>query len=143
MNLDVKKLFEEPSLIQITTWARGVIENKDARDVVFALANAGSKEGKYVQAWENYVDLPIELASLFAHTPGLVMSRLLSKYVYENEHPDVVVLTNEGSSKGKRRIARYEAGWCVNSQHKKRPGIHFEVFKGHDLSWNDRVHRCD
>ena len=26
MNLDVKKLFEEPSLIQITTWARGVIE---------------------------------------------------------------------------------------------------------------------
>ena len=75
MNLDVKKLFEEPSLIQITTWARGVIENKDARDVVFALANAGSKEGKYVQAWENYVIFPIELASLFVHTPELAMSR--------------------------------------------------------------------
>ncbi|MFY9382986.1 MAG: 2-oxoacid:acceptor oxidoreductase family protein [Acetomicrobium sp.] len=121
MNLDVKKLFEEPSLIQITTWARGVIENKDARDVVFALANAGSKEGKYVQAWENYVDLPDRVGVPVRAYARISDEPLLSKYVYENEHPDIVVLTNEALVKGNDVLEGMKPGGVLIVNTKRDP----------------------
>ncbi|AKX94385.1 hypothetical protein MOTHE_c15920 [Moorella thermoacetica] len=46
--MSTKDLFAEPNLKQITVWARGVVMNKDARDIVVALTEAAAKEGKYV-----------------------------------------------------------------------------------------------
>ncbi len=100
MDYEAEKLFEEPGMIQITTWARGVLQNKDARDVVFALANAASKEGKYVQAWENYVDLPDRVNVPVRSYAKISPKPIESRYIYENENPDVVVLTEETLVKG-------------------------------------------
>ncbi|WP_459999605.1 oxalate oxidoreductase subunit delta [Paradesulfitobacterium aromaticivorans] len=94
------KLFEEPGLKQITVWARGVYENKEARDVVVALTEAAAKEGKYVQAWENYVDLPDRIYVPVRAYGKISDQPIESKYVYENETPDIVVLTEETLVKG-------------------------------------------
>ncbi|MDI6601948.1 MAG: 2-oxoacid:acceptor oxidoreductase family protein [Thermoanaerobacteraceae bacterium] len=121
MEYDVQKLFEEPGLIQITTWARGVIQNKDARDVVFALANAASKEGKYVQAWENYVDLPDRVNVPVRAYARISPNPIESKYIYENENPDVVVLTEEGLVKGNNVLKGLKPGGVLIVNTKRDP----------------------
>lgn len=95
-----ENLFEEPGLKQITVWARGVYENKEARDVVVALTEAAALEGKHVQAWENYVDLPDRIY-VPVRAYGKISDQVIeSRYVYENEVPDIVVLTEETLVKG-------------------------------------------
>lgn len=93
-------LFTEPGLKQITVWARGVVMNKDARDIVVALAEAAAKEGKYVQAWENYVDLPDRVYVPVRAYARISTDPIESKYVYENETPDIVILVEETLVKG-------------------------------------------
>ena len=43
---------------EITVWTRGVTMDKEGRDVANAFAKAARKEGKHVQAFDNYEDLP-------------------------------------------------------------------------------------
>ncbi|SMB98680.1 oxalate oxidoreductase subunit delta [Thermanaeromonas toyohensis ToBE] len=95
-----KDLFAEPGLKQITVWARGVVMNKDARDIVVALAEAAAREGKYVQAWENYVDLPDRVYVPVRAYARISTDPIESKYIYENETPDIVVLVEETLVKG-------------------------------------------
>ena len=98
---DVKKLMEEPTLRQITVWARGVLQNKEARDVVVILCNAAWKcEGKYVQAYENYVDLPDRIYVPVRAYARVSDKPIETKYIYENEDPEIVVLTEETLVKG-------------------------------------------
>ncbi|APC08798.1 oxalate oxidoreductase subunit delta [Neomoorella thermoacetica] len=98
--MSTKDLFAEPNLKQITVWARGVIMNKDARDIVVALTEAAAKEGKYVQAWENYVDLPDRIYVPVRAYARISSDPIESKYIYENETPDIVVLVEESLIKG-------------------------------------------
>ncbi|NLO89157.1 MAG: pyruvate ferredoxin oxidoreductase [Clostridia bacterium] len=94
--MDVKKLFEEPTLRQITVWARGVLQNKEARDVVVILTNAAWKsEGKYVQAFENYVDLPDRIYVPVRAYGRIADEPIESRYQYENADPEIIVLTEE------------------------------------------------
>jgi oxalate oxidoreductase subunit delta len=98
--VDAKELFAEKTLKQISIWTRGVLMNKEARDVAVALANAAAAEGKYVQAFDNYVDLPDRV-----HVPVRSYARISdepieTRYIYENERPDVVVLVEESLVKG-------------------------------------------
>lgn len=101
MSVDLKKLFEEPTLRQVTAWARGVLQNKEARDVVVILTNAAWKsEGKYVQAFENYVDLPDRIYVPVRAYARVSDEPIESKFIYENEDPEIVVLTEETLVKG-------------------------------------------
>ena len=43
---------------QITVWARGVVQDKEGRDIANGLASAAGKDGKFTQSFDNYVDLP-------------------------------------------------------------------------------------
>jgi pyruvate ferredoxin oxidoreductase gamma subunit len=95
-----ENLFEEKGLKQITVWARGVYENKEARDVVVALTEAAAQEGKFVQAWENYVDLPDRIYVPVRAYGKISTEEIESRYVYENEVPDIVALTEETLVKG-------------------------------------------
>lgn len=97
---DPRELFKEEGLVQITVWCRGVLENKEARDVAVSLAAAAGREGRYVQAWENYVDLPDRVNVPIRAYARISPHPIESKYVYENEEPDVVVLTEETLVKG-------------------------------------------
>lgn len=101
MSVNIKELFKEPSLRQVTVWARGVLQNKEARDVVVILTNAAWKaDGKYVQAFENYVDLPDRIYVPVRAYARVSDEPIESKFVYENEDPEIVVLTEETLVKG-------------------------------------------
>lgn len=98
--LDARELFAEKTLKQASIWCRGVLQNKEARDLAVALANAAASEGKYVQAFDNYVDLPDRV-----HVPVRSYARIAdepieSRYIYENENPNAVVLVEESLVKG-------------------------------------------
>lgn len=95
-----KELFVEKGLVQITAWSRGVIMIKESRDTVVALANAAGKEGKFIQAWENYVDLPDRVNVPVKAYARISPNPIESKYIYENEEPDIVVLVEETLVKG-------------------------------------------
>ena len=43
---------------EITVWTRGVTMDKEGRDIANAFARALEMEGKFVQAFDNYEDLP-------------------------------------------------------------------------------------
>ncbi|WP_227765388.1 oxalate oxidoreductase subunit delta [Zhaonella formicivorans] len=118
---DVDKLFEEPGLKQVTTWARGVYENKDARDVVVALTEAARKEGKYVQAFENYVDLPDRIYVPVRAYARISTDPIESKYVYENDAPNLVVLTEETLVKGNPILEGMKPGGVLVVNTKRSP----------------------
>lgn len=98
--LNLSDLSHEENLVQVTVWSRGVTMIKEARDTAVALASAAAKEGKFVQAWENYVDLPDRVNVPVRAFARISPSPIESKYVYENEQPDIVVLVEETLVKG-------------------------------------------
>lgn len=89
------ELFFEPTLKQITTWSRGVILIKDGRDVSFLLGEGGRADGKFVQAYENYVDLPDRINVPVTSFARIADEPIDSKFLYENSAHDVVVILEE------------------------------------------------
>lgn len=122
-----ENLFEEPGLKQITVWARGVYENKEARDVVVALTEAAAAEGKFVQAWENYVDLPDRIYVPVRAYGKISDQEIESRYVYENEEPDIVALTEETLVKGVNILEGIKPG-TVLIVNTKRPARYLFKF---------------
>jgi pyruvate ferredoxin oxidoreductase gamma subunit len=124
-----KDLFAEPGLKQITVWGRGVYENKEARDVVVSLTEAAALEGKYVQAWENYVDLPDRIYVPVRAYGKISSNPIESKYVYENEAPDIVVLTEETLVKGIDILAGIKPNATLIINSKRAPEYLFKFIK--------------
>lgn len=128
-------LFKEPGLIEITTWARGVYENKDARDVTVVLTEAAKKEGKYVQSWENYVDLPDRIYVPVRSYGKISPNPIKTIYVYENFEPNIVILTEETLVKGVNVLEGMQPGGTlvINT---KRPFDQLKKYLDKDLIKN-------
>ena len=77
---------------EITVWASGVVQDKEARDVAQCLAAAAAKEGKHVQAFDNYEDLPDRVYVPVRKYARISDAEIEEKYQYENHHPEIVVL---------------------------------------------------
>lgn len=122
-------MFAEPNLTQITVWGRGVYENKEARDVVVSLTEAAALEGKFVQAWENYVDLPDRIYVPVRAYGKISPNEIESKYVYENETPDIVVLTEETLVKGVDILKGIRPGAVLIVNTKRSPEYLFKFIK--------------
>ncbi|WP_425060313.1 Oxalate oxidoreductase subunit delta [Sporomusa carbonis] len=85
---------------EVTVWTRGVTLAKEARDTATLLAKAGSLEGKYVQSFDNYVDLPDRINVPVKSYARVSPEPIETYYEYENYRPDVVVLAEETLVKG-------------------------------------------
>lgn len=85
---------------EITIWASGVTQDAEARDTANCIAVAASKEGKYVQAFDNYVDLPDRVNVPVRKYARISSEEIQEKYLYENEHPNIVVLVEPTLIKG-------------------------------------------
>jgi len=85
---------------EITVWTRGVVKDKEGRDVAQALAQAADKEGKYVQAFDNYVDLPDRVNVPVRKYARISDQEIEMRYDYENERPEVVVVVDATMVKG-------------------------------------------
>jgi oxalate oxidoreductase subunit delta len=85
---------------EITVWTRGVVMDKEARDVANAFAQAAKMEGKFVQAFDNYEDLPDRVLVTTRKYVRVSDKEIEMKYLYVNEHPDVVVIVEPTIVKG-------------------------------------------
>ena len=80
---------------EVTVWTRGIIMDKEARDVANAFAQAGKAEGRYTQFISDYVDAPDRTNCLIRKYARLSEKDIEFKFIYENPAPDIVVLMEE------------------------------------------------
>jgi len=85
---------------EITVWTRGVVMDKEARDVANAFAQAAKMGGKFVQAFDNYEDLPDRVLVTTRKYARISDEEIEMKYLYTNSHPDVVVIVEPTIVKG-------------------------------------------
>lgn len=85
---------------QITVWARGVVQDKEGRDIANGLARAADKEGKFTQAFDNYVDLPDRINVPLRKYARVSDEEIEERYEYENAHPEVVIVADATIVKG-------------------------------------------
>jgi Pyruvate/2-oxoacid:ferredoxin oxidoreductase gamma subunit len=87
-------------ITEITVWTRGVVMDKEARDVANAFAQAAKMEGKFVQAFDNYEDLPDRVLVTTRKYARISDEEIEMKYLYTNAHPNVVVIVEPTIVKG-------------------------------------------
>jgi len=96
---------------QITVWTRGVIMDKEGRDVANAFAQAAKMEGKFVQSFDDYEDLPDRVLVTTRKYCRISDEEIEMKYLYQNAHPDVVVAIEPTIVKGINVLrGMYEGG---------------------------------
>ena len=80
---------------ELTVWSRGIIMDKEARDVSSCIAAAARTLGYYADNVSDYVDDPDRTNCLVRRYARFGDSPIVDRFVYENPHPDWVVLVEE------------------------------------------------
>ena len=80
---------------ELTVWSRGIIMDKEARDVSTCIATAARKLGYYAENVSDYVDDPDRTNCLVRRYARFSDEPILDRFVYENPDPDWVVLIEE------------------------------------------------
>ncbi len=88
------------SYTELTVWTRGIIMDKEGRDIVNSVSAAARQEGKHAQAMENYVDNPDRTNAPTRKYCRVSDSVLENELTYENERPNIVVLVEGTMVKG-------------------------------------------
>jgi oxalate oxidoreductase subunit delta len=74
--------------------------DKEGRDVINIFAQAAKMDGKFVQPFDNYEDLPDRVLVTVRKYVRLSDEEIEHKYVYTNDQPDVVVVIEPTIVKG-------------------------------------------
>ena len=113
---------------EITVWARGVIMDKEGRDVINIFAKAAQMDGKFAQAFDNYEDLPDRVLVTVRKYVRLSDEEIEHKYVYTNDKPEVVVIAEETIIKGIDILRGMEKGGTLivnsNRPDRRTPEVH-------------------
>ena len=80
---------------EITVWTRGIIMDKEARDVANSLAQAARRDGRRAIYISDYVDSPDRTNCLVRKYARISDTEIEDTLVYENPHPDILVLVEE------------------------------------------------
>jgi Pyruvate/2-oxoacid:ferredoxin oxidoreductase gamma subunit len=80
---------------ELTVWTRGIIMDKEARDVASCIAAAADSAGFHAQYIADYVDDPDRTNALIRKYTRFGDEPIGEPFVYENPHPDWVVLVEE------------------------------------------------
>src|SRR5436309_15070553 len=80
---------------EITVWTRGIIMDKEARDVANSLAQAARLDGRRSIYISDYVDSPDRTNCLVRKYARISDTEIQDTLVYENPHPDILVLVEE------------------------------------------------
>jgi hypothetical protein len=80
---------------ELTVWSRGIIMDKEARDVSSCVAATARALGYYADNVSDYVDDPDRTNCLVRRYARFGDSPIVDRFVYENPHPDWVVLVEE------------------------------------------------
>src|SRR3989337_2018245 len=85
---------------QITVWARGVVQDKEGRDIANGLASAAGQDGQITQDLDNYVDLPDRVNVPVRKYARISDEEIEERYEYENEKPEIVIVADATIVKG-------------------------------------------
>src|SRR3989475_3322190 len=85
---------------ELTVWTRGIIMDKEGRDIVNSVAASARLEGKFAQAMENYVDNPDRTNAPTRKYCRVSDSVIENALTYENDNPNIVVLVEQTMVKG-------------------------------------------
>src|SRR5205809_236250 len=77
---------------ELTVWSRGIIMDKEARDVSSCVAAAARALGYHADNVSDYVDDPDRTNCLVRRYARFGDSPIVDRFVYENPRPDWVVL---------------------------------------------------
>ena len=80
---------------ELTVWTRGIIMDKEARDVASCVAAGADRAGFHAQYIADYVDDPDRTNALIRKYARFGDEPIAEPFVYENAHPDWVVLVEE------------------------------------------------
>jgi len=80
---------------EVTVWTRGIIMDKEARDISASIATAARNLGYHAENVSDYVDDPDRTNCLVRRYARFGDQPILDRFVYENPHPDWVVLVEE------------------------------------------------
>ena len=118
---------------QITVWARGVVQDKEGRDIANGLAKAATKEGKFTQAFDNYVDLPDRVNVPLRKYARISDEEIQERYEYENEKPEVVVVADATIVKGINVLRGMEKGGTLVVATDRKPDEILKFIPNKDL----------
>src|SRR6202161_600363 len=85
---------------ELTVWTRGIIMDKEGRDIVNSISASARLEGKHAQAMENYVDNPDRTNAPTRKYCRVSDNIIENELTYENEEPNIVVLVEGTMVKG-------------------------------------------
>lgn len=85
---------------EVTIWCSGVTQDMEGRHLSLLLANSASKDGKFTQAWDNYADLPDRVGVPLRKYARICDEEIEMRYLYENSHPNMVIVMNDVIVKG-------------------------------------------
>ena len=88
------------SYTELTVWTRGIIMDKEGRDIVNSVSAAARLEGKFAQAMENYVDNPDRTNAPTRKYCRVSDTVIENELTYENDEPNIVVLVEGTMVKG-------------------------------------------
>jgi oxalate oxidoreductase subunit delta len=80
---------------ELTVWTRGIIMDKEARDIVNCYAGAAERAGYHAQFISDYIDDPDRTNCLVKKYARFGDQPIRDRFVYENAHPDWIVLVEE------------------------------------------------
>ena len=80
---------------ELTVWSRGIIMDKEARDVSTCIAAAARQLGYHAENVSDYIDDPDRTNCLVRRYARFADEPILDRFIYENPHPDWVVLVEE------------------------------------------------
>jgi oxalate oxidoreductase subunit delta len=118
---------------EITVWTRGVVKDKEGRDVANALAKAADMEGKFTQAFDNYVDLPDRVNVPVRKYARISGEEIEMRYDYENEKPEIVVVVDATMVKGVNILRGMEPGGVLVVNTDRKPEEILKFIPNRDL----------
>ncbi|UCF31833.1 MAG: 2-oxoacid:acceptor oxidoreductase family protein [bacterium] len=106
---------------QITIWARGVVQDMEGRHMSLIMANSADKDGKFVQAWDDYADLPDRVGVPLRKYVRISDEEIEMRYEYENKEPNMVVLMDDTIVKGMNILWGMKKGGVLVVNSKRSP----------------------
>src|SRR3981189_2856127 len=88
------------SYTELTVWTRGIIMDKEGRDIVNSVSAAAPPQGKFAQGMENCVDHPDRTSAPTRKSCRVSDSEIENALTYENEQPNIVVVVEQTMVKG-------------------------------------------
>ncbi len=125
---------------ELTVWSRGIIMDKEARDVSTCIATAARKLGYHAENVSDYVDDPDRTNCLVRRYARFADEPILDRFVYENPHPDWVVLVEETIIKAVnffKKTPPAQGVLVVNSA--RDPAYLLKFLPGHMLAKLDKL----